>query len=238
MRCLYCGKELALFKRLRGGEFCSDAHRQRYQEEYTQLALNRLLQANSTQEKEGGAANSGGPNSKEKGAAEPESPALKRRERMGREEAPSASPAISTPLVSANNAKPVEAGVLATPKQIDAPKRTAVLDPEPALIAARIESPAEEAPRVEVNAPAGMSSFLLEFPVPSIVEAAAAVDSSTNMDSAPEPSLPRLNELPQQATDGRLDAAGRIELSLFTLADFQTPPHERGLELREFVRGR
>ena len=46
MRCLYCGKELALFKRLTsGGEFCSDAHRQRYQEEYNQLALNRLLQA-------------------------------------------------------------------------------------------------------------------------------------------------------------------------------------------------
>src|SRR5579884_128129 len=46
MRCLYCGKELALLKRwTSGGEFCSDAHRQQYQEEYTQLALNRLLQA-------------------------------------------------------------------------------------------------------------------------------------------------------------------------------------------------
>ena len=46
MRCLYCGKELALLKRLRGGgEFCSEAHRQQYQEEYNQLALNRLLQA-------------------------------------------------------------------------------------------------------------------------------------------------------------------------------------------------
>lgn len=52
MRCLYCGKELALFKRLRGGEFCSDAHRQRYQEEYTQLALNRLLQANAPKDNE------------------------------------------------------------------------------------------------------------------------------------------------------------------------------------------
>jgi hypothetical protein len=46
MRCLYCGKELALLKRWTGGgEFCSDAHRQQYQEEYNQLALNRLLQA-------------------------------------------------------------------------------------------------------------------------------------------------------------------------------------------------
>ena len=46
MRCLYCGKELALLKRLRGGgEFCSDAHKQRYQEEYDRIALSRLLQA-------------------------------------------------------------------------------------------------------------------------------------------------------------------------------------------------
>ena len=35
MRCLFCGKELALLKRWTGGgEFCSDAHRQRYQEEF------------------------------------------------------------------------------------------------------------------------------------------------------------------------------------------------------------
>jgi hypothetical protein len=48
MRCLYCGKELALLKRLtRGGEFCSDAHKQSYQEEYNRLGLSRLLQARS-----------------------------------------------------------------------------------------------------------------------------------------------------------------------------------------------
>lgn len=46
MRCLYCGKELALLKRMRGGgDFCSDAHKQSYQEEYNRLALGRLLQA-------------------------------------------------------------------------------------------------------------------------------------------------------------------------------------------------
>src|SRR5271165_3105419 len=46
MRCLYCGKELALLKRLTGGgDFCSDAHKQGYQEEYNRLALGRLLQA-------------------------------------------------------------------------------------------------------------------------------------------------------------------------------------------------
>ncbi len=54
MRCLYCGKELALLKRwTSGGEFCSDAHRQQYQEEYNQLALNRLLQAKPIEPKPG-----------------------------------------------------------------------------------------------------------------------------------------------------------------------------------------
>ena len=47
MRCLYCGKELALLKRLTGSEFCSDAHKQSYQDEYNRLALSRLLQAQS-----------------------------------------------------------------------------------------------------------------------------------------------------------------------------------------------
>src|ERR1019366_8547181 len=46
MQCLFCGKELALLKRLRGGgEFCSEAHRKEYQEQYEQLALARLPQA-------------------------------------------------------------------------------------------------------------------------------------------------------------------------------------------------
>src|ERR1700682_5543075 len=51
MRCLYCGKELALLKRLTGSrEFCSESHKQIYQEEYNRLALSRLLQAQSRSE--------------------------------------------------------------------------------------------------------------------------------------------------------------------------------------------
>ena len=46
MRCLYCGKELALLKRwTRGGQFCSEAHQKTYQEEYNRIGLTRLLQA-------------------------------------------------------------------------------------------------------------------------------------------------------------------------------------------------
>ncbi len=48
MRCLFCGKELAFLKRLTGGaEFCSDAHRKKYQEQFNDLALNRLLESHS-----------------------------------------------------------------------------------------------------------------------------------------------------------------------------------------------
>src|SRR5579864_7358924 len=46
MRCLYCGKELALLKRLTGsGQFCSEAHKVSYHDEYNRIALSRLLQA-------------------------------------------------------------------------------------------------------------------------------------------------------------------------------------------------
>ena len=45
MRCLQCGKDLPLLKRLAGSEFCSDAHRKEYQQEYSDLALGRLLQS-------------------------------------------------------------------------------------------------------------------------------------------------------------------------------------------------
>jgi hypothetical protein len=47
MRCLHCGNELALLKKLTGGEFCSEGHRQKYKEEYTRLALGRLLETHN-----------------------------------------------------------------------------------------------------------------------------------------------------------------------------------------------
>lgn len=51
MRCLYCGKQLALLRRWTGGgEFCSEAHKQSYQQEYNQLALSRLREAQSKPE--------------------------------------------------------------------------------------------------------------------------------------------------------------------------------------------
>lgn len=43
MRCLFCGKRLALLRKLTDGEFCSTAHRKRYLEEEQKLALARLI---------------------------------------------------------------------------------------------------------------------------------------------------------------------------------------------------
>ncbi|MFN7934632.1 MAG: hypothetical protein U0R19_14985 [Bryobacteraceae bacterium] len=42
MKCLYCGKRLALLRKLTDSEFCTDAHRRAYQKEQEQMALARL----------------------------------------------------------------------------------------------------------------------------------------------------------------------------------------------------
>lgn len=49
LHCLYCERPLDLFARLTGDkEFCCKEHRRIYQQEHSQLALARLLQAQST----------------------------------------------------------------------------------------------------------------------------------------------------------------------------------------------
>jgi len=45
MRCLYCGKRLALLRKLTDSEFCSDPHRRLYQQEQEKMALARLMDA-------------------------------------------------------------------------------------------------------------------------------------------------------------------------------------------------
>ena len=71
MRCRYCGKELALLKRLTGGGgFCSEAHKQSYQDEYNQLALSRLLQAQKKDQTQPSGQTSGTPVAVEEPAVE------------------------------------------------------------------------------------------------------------------------------------------------------------------------
>ncbi len=45
MRCLYCGKRIALLRRLSDGEFCTLEHRTAYHAEQQQLAIKRLMEA-------------------------------------------------------------------------------------------------------------------------------------------------------------------------------------------------
>jgi hypothetical protein len=144
MRCLYCGKELALLKRLRGGgEFCSDTHKQSYQEEYNRLALSRLLQAQTKGQQ--------APNSP------PQTPA------QNTPPPPSVSVAVEEPgpEVAAN-------GVPAPPVQAAPLREEAVVEPVPEPIAA--EEPgtsAEMGEEASVGAepePLSTADFLLESP--------------------------------------------------------------------------
>ncbi len=269
MRCLYCGKELALFKRLRGGEFCSDAHRQRYQEEYTQLALNRLLQANAPKENENNEKNEGEKEGRDTRAGDPGSPALKRREKAGREDSlvspspikpvktPAALPAVTSPVPAAAPFTPAPAmnpAAAMTPVPASmAVQQTAVLEPEAATARAALDLPGnlglsrdlDEAELLEAAgsgeidepAPAGMSSFLVECPVPAVSDATGPVHTPEHLSSATVLSLPRLEEFQPDLDAAHLDSAERVMLALFAIADFPSPPRERGVELREFVRG-
>src|SRR5437763_2246366 len=127
MRCLYCGKELALLKRWTGGgEFCSDAHRQQYQEEYNQLALSRLLQAEPTSEP----------------AAQQSKPPLAQQPAESKRPEP-------TPVSPAPAAAPIAVATTIAAAPIEKPKPVITL-PSPQLPAAKAE-PAPE-PEIE-NAP-------------------------------------------------------------------------------------
>jgi len=166
MRCLYCGKELALLKRLRGGgEFCSDAHKQSYQEEYNRLALSRLLQAQRKPEKP------------EKAALpeKPEKPAKPNQEQAPARQAPVPEAPIAespVPQIAAEEAQPAPEIVLETVKE----------EPQPAA-----------AHPLEDMEPGG---FLVEFPcVPAIAEIVdgvtpqAAQYLEANPEEQPAPAL-------------------------------------------------
>ena len=252
MRCLYCGKELALFKRLRGGEFCSDVHRQQYQDEYTQLALNRLLQSGKDKEAK----------AQEIRSAELESPALKRREKLAREAptaaapAPAPSAAISAPPKSVPAARPaaipMPAATLDKPPKADPKPQAAVLEPasaskpqtqnhasaRPATAAALAPAapPQSAQPAKEERPPAEMAGFMVEIPVAAEMDAAMRA-ASIEPAWTTTPLLPRFVKSEPATQEGRLNPAEPVELALFAIADFQAAPMERGLELREFVRG-
>lgn len=48
MRCLHCGKRLSLLRKFSDAEFCSDEHRQEFQQQQSDLALARLIEAQNS----------------------------------------------------------------------------------------------------------------------------------------------------------------------------------------------
>ena len=157
MRCLYCGKELALLKRLRGGgDFCSDAHKHSYQEEYNRLALSRLLQA----QKKGQQAN----NSQAPNTAPPPNAVVALQEPV-REEAGDGSetaPMVEVVMGAVNGEEPepeaVESPVSAEPEPLET---AGFLWESPGLAALPEETPFTE-PWLELSAGPAMSDLPLQ----------------------------------------------------------------------------
>jgi hypothetical protein len=222
MRCLYCGKELALLKRWTGGgEFCSDAHRQQYQDEYNQLALNRLLQAKPPIPSAESRAEAVLPNA---------APAPASRSRAARAEKQPLAPPPPVPA-AAKSAPRKEEPRPPIPERIAEPEPVA--EPAPVVIARQPEPEPEVEQEPEELAPAELADFFIELPVPALVEMAMARPDAV-FESNGTPALPQRNF---EAWETQLVAAGPLESTPFTrILDCAAPPRDRKLDAREFVR--
>jgi hypothetical protein len=225
MRCLYCGKELALLKRwTSGGEFCSDAHRQKYQEEYNKLALNRLLQAKPAESKPAApkAANAG-----DEGGRSVKEAALavipERSTTPSREDAP----VQRAPQGGVQNENP-----RSNPA---APHR---IEPLPAAAQSSMNGNSEPVPleseAADAGAPADPAGFLVELPL----AATASAKTQATVDLALEYSAPP--EFPRRSygdVETQLFAAGPVDSVIFThILDCAPHSGERRLEERDFLR--
>ncbi len=242
MRCLYCGKELAFLKRLTGGgEFCSDAHRQKYQEEYNQLALSRLLQAQNVPEEEPPksarkAANKATPAPVPEPvattvAAPPEPPA------PIPGEAPSEAPVdpIAEPVAEAAAAPPADA------LEPQAPSEQPPAAQEPAPLAEEPPPAAEEPPPApEEPPPAPIAGFLTEAVRPAQVAAVAPPPAEDAVPTEPgSPELPHRDPVVAVSVspaDLPLAHPVRWEPDL-SPAPMAVQPHRPAFDLRDFVRG-
>jgi hypothetical protein len=238
MRCLYCGKELALLKRWTGGgEFCSDAHRQQYQDEYNQLALTRLLQA-----KPPGAETVEpvpAPAAPPKETAKPARGRAAQAEKSNTVTERTAAAPKPTPQIAARKPEP-------EPEPEPEPVLTNEIEfelepePEPAPALAdetEFEPELEFEPEPELDeepAPAEMSSFLVEVPVPALSETMVMSRVELGFEYGRSPELPQRRA---GAWETQMVSAGPVEPAPFThFVDYATSPRDRKLDVREFVR--
>jgi hypothetical protein len=186
MRCLFCGKELALLKRLRGGgEFCSEAHRKEYQDQYEQLALARLLQAKPAD---------AGVQSSFKPISEPERPA---HQAMGGPPEPQIPPRPAAPAVAMIEAAP-------SPKPVAPPPAEA----DPAPLAGFLAAPV--VPMVTAFQHAGA----IELP-PVTTPALPVAVADPESESALPPAAPLDLEPSLHALDQHIRPKERLELREF-----------------------
>lgn len=216
MRCLYCGKELALLKRWTGGgEFCSDAHRQRYQEEYNQLALNRLLQAKPPAEP------------KVKADAKP---------------APAVSPFIPAESVHDSAASRAPVAVYTAPKPIEPTADPVVRAATHILEEPEVEPdvPQHHEDAAELIAPAGMAGFFVERPDFMLAEVPSMSRPDMELLNGAVAALPNhsFEPLSVQRDTYQLETAGPVAIPPSNRISNYTANNtrDRRLEVRDWVR--
>ena len=224
MRCLYCGKELALLKRWTGGgEFCSDAHRQQYQEEYNQLALNRLLQAKpqGDSKKSDAKPTNAKPSDAKPADAKPAD----------------AKPTNAKPIdAKPPDAKPPEPKVKPAVAQVEAPPPPAAKPVEQPVAAAPEPDPEPE-PEFEIEdepVPAEAYGFFIEVPVPVDAPILVAAGDLGGFDQPIPPAFPQRGGAVSEAD---LVAAGRVVFGpAARVMDYAARIADRQVEEREFTR--
>jgi len=215
MQCLFCGKELALLKRLRGGgEFCSEAHRKEYQDQYEQLALARLMQAKPPAE----SLSPGVPLSRPSGGPANTADARPQGPYAGAPPAPSVA-TIEAPAPLTAQAS----GRHSADERAQKPNHQPAGESTAAPLAGFVTDPVIPAVARFQQAGLGQLEHTWERVTagPSIAAVAALADAE-----APAPS---------RSPEG-LPPAPRVELALSLQAlDHHTRASDRGMELREFT---
>ncbi len=161
MRCLHCGKHLPLLRKLTGGgEFCSDAHRDEYHEQYNRLAVSRLVDARAKPEEAKPNATSGAQRLPPQAAAN-DKPSKQARV----SEVVAAAPTRHT----GSAAPPVTSSLSGAPGS-SAPQPLAELPATQKVTAARVELEAPPSSYVDEFAPIELQPRRLERPSDSALE--------------------------------------------------------------------
>ena len=223
MQCRHCGKELPLLKRLRGGgEFCSDAHRQSFQEEYNQLALSRLL--------------SGMPSDAAPAAptAPPEQPPSAKPAAPPSRIALSKSPLSQTASKPAQPALPQEAAHRSGPAPVSRTPAALVEPPAPQPVTRAAE--ARAGARSADSAPAELAGFLAGVPDPMMTRTPYVATLELGRMAVDSPSLPSRGPVDISTGTRRIDARQVAYSPRVDAKDYHTPMSEHPAEAREFGR--